>query len=160
MGCKESRGGCNLPVPQVISFTGEVSEKKGTDGESGGVFLDKISTGCSSERFNKPFLAPLGTLVKICQPHVPSGNWWGGGEMRPTDGQQVFSLSASSVSPKPCVRGYCSMINWSAGENCLTLWFYGHVIVRGGKSPEQLLLLTLLLHMCLVQQHLLNAILL
>ena len=57
--------------------------------------------------------------------------------MRLTDRQQVFGPSALSVSPDPCgrtSRGYCSMINWRPGENCLALWFYGHVIVRGEKS--------------------------
>lgn len=66
--------------------------------------------------------------------------------MRPTDRHQVFGLSALSVSPDHHVRAsraYCSTINWSAEENCLALWFYGHVL--GRKSPEQNILLTLLL---------------
>lgn len=32
------------------------------------MFLSNVSTGCSSERFNQLFLAPLGTLGKIYQP--------------------------------------------------------------------------------------------
>ena len=103
-------------------------------------------------------MAPLGTLGKICLHCGPSGNWWGGGERRPTDRQQGCGLSALSVSPDPRVgasTGYCSVLNWRAGESCLALWIYGPVIVRG-ESPEQSLLL--ILHMCLVQQHSLRAV--
>lgn len=81
--------------------------------------------------------------------------------MRQTDRQQVFGLSALAVDPNPrarASRGYCSVVNWRTGENCLALWFYGHAIEE--KCLDQRLLLTLLLHMHLGQQHLLNVILL
>lgn len=73
-------------------------KRKGGGRRSGRGFQCTTSTGCSSETFDKLFLAPLGTLGRVYQPRGSGGVCWGGGEMRPTD-KQVFVLS---VSPDLC----------------------------------------------------------